>query len=206
MEAETEELTDKINAALITRHKIVNPSPAELWSVAKAGLQKYQPTLSYKQKLKLAQAVQDFAKKHIWCIQDLQSTGECHNPWERVAVPGWHLTKEGRACIAYAKSGKPLGKPNELICPMCADPFKQSTILQPRAHEFYCKGKFVYSYWLIHYMEVHSVRPWDLDFIDAAMKWRRSIIKPVEWRATRLKIYARALDLRTELDPGVMQI
>lgn len=199
-EMETEQLTERINKALIERHKAVNPSLSEQWSMVKAYFQKHHSTLSREEQLRITAEFEAFMVRHIWVIQDLE-VAEI-NPWERLIVPGWNQTKEGKACIAFAKRGSLIGNMvKSAVCPMCDETFEQVAPDQQPIYKLYSMGRFAYSCALVHYMEAHSARPWDLDFITAAVKWNKVPIKTFNWRTWMLKKYSRSSYLGNFLSP-----
>lgn len=194
MQVETESLTEKINKGLIESHKASHPTKAQQWSVLKMHFQKHASTLSYKEKLIIEHKAREFVNKFIWYVPSLRrAQDECVNPWLRVVVPEWNQTKEGRACIAFAKRGRVIGKNvQNAICPVCEKPFVQND--EPE-YLMYSMGNFVYSCELLHYMEEHSVRPWDLDFIEAAVKWSKFPVSVLNWKTIMLKRYVNRMGM-----------
>jgi hypothetical protein len=92
-----------------------------------------------------------------------------------------------------------------VACPLCASHFVESVASQQYSAALYVNRRFVYTDELIHKMEFHSVRPWDLDFIDMAMKWHWFPFSLVDWRAYTLKKYGLRCDLTTVFDSGVFE-
>ena len=201
---ETEGLTERINQALIDSHKATHPTKTQQWSMFSRHMRKHMSTLDYKEQAALTKQVSKFVYEHIWYIPNLDTNDNNTNPWNRVVVPGWNQTQEGLACIAFAKRGRVLVQQSSpVICPMCAEPFAQPAELQQFTHALYVNGRFVYTSEMIHNMEVHSVRPWDLDFIDAAKKWNWFPFGLVDWRAYTLKKHNRRCNLEQVFGDGV---
>ena len=202
---ETKGITERINQALIDSHKATHPTKTQQWSMFSRHMRKHMSALDYKEQAALTKQVSKFVDEHIWYIPSLKTNDNDTNPWNRVVVTGWNKRQEGLACIAFAKRGLLLfGKQsNPVICPMCAEPFAQPAVLKQFTHALYVNGRFVYTDELIHNMEVHSVRPWDLDFIDAAKKWNWFPFGLVDWRAYTLKKYNRRCNLEQVFGDGV---
>ena len=201
---ETEGITERINQALIDSHKATHPTKTQQWSMFSRHMRKHMSTLDYKEQAALTKQVSKFVYEHIWYIPNLDTNDNNTNPWNRVVVPGWNQTQEGLACIAFAKRGRVLVQQSSpVICPMCAEPFAQPAALKQFTHTLYVNGRFVYTDEMIHNMEVHSVRPWDLDFIDAAKKWNWFPFGLVDWRAYTLKKHNRRCNLEQVFGDGV---
>jgi len=82
---------------------------------------------------------------------------------QSLVVPGWNNTKEGRACISYMKAGLPYNpQRGYAYCRLCRARLGSSDMLGP-------DGKWVYPERWEHYIEKHSVKPDEEEFVrDAA--------------------------------------
>ncbi len=116
-----------------------------------------------------------------------KGTASVHPDPDAVACvsPGWSGTPEARAVVAYMKAGwSALLGLGYAQCRLCPDQPSGATLdevgrrnmppLIGSADLIGPDGKWMYPQGWEHYIEVHSVRPWDEVFIADAVRWHNS--------------------------------